>query len=147
MPTGGLCIRTGGRTRRRSGLVSGESRCVALSGTTTSHPRAAARQWRRPVDLSRSRRRRLPMSTIDPELPLVNGGFRQFGAHGWQEPDGVRMRQADGPFGGLAATKQSVLDATRMFDGVQTMSVGMDMLIWSGSVDCTGSETLLPRGL
>jgi hypothetical protein len=51
--------------QRCSGLVSGESRCVALSGTTTSHPRAAARQWRRPVDLSRSRRRRLPMSTID----------------------------------------------------------------------------------
>jgi hypothetical protein len=25
--------------------------------------------------------------------------IRQFGAHGWQEPDGVRMRQADGPFG------------------------------------------------
>jgi len=31
-------------------------------------------------------------SLRDPELPVVNGSFRQFGAHGWQEPDGVRMR-------------------------------------------------------
>ena len=29
---------------------------------------------------------------LDPELPVVNGSLRQFGAHGWQEPDGVRMR-------------------------------------------------------
>jgi hypothetical protein len=28
----------------------------------------------------------------DPELPVVNGSFKQSGAHGWQEPDGVRMR-------------------------------------------------------
>jgi hypothetical protein len=31
-------------------------------------------------------------SQIDPELPVMNGSFRQFGAHGWQAPDGVRMR-------------------------------------------------------
>ena len=44
--------------------------------------------------------RQLPgLVGFDPELPVVNGSFRQFGAHGWQEPDGVRMRQADGPFG------------------------------------------------
>ena len=37
---------------------------------------------------------RIPLkrSPPDPELPVVNGSFRQFGAHGWQEPDGVRMR-------------------------------------------------------
>ena len=34
----------------------------------------------------------LSMTEFDPELPVVNGSFRQFGAHGWQEPDGVRMR-------------------------------------------------------
>jgi hypothetical protein len=32
----------------------------------------------------------LPLLT--PELSVVNGSFRQIGAHGWQEPDGVRMR-------------------------------------------------------
>jgi hypothetical protein len=35
-----------------------------------------------------------PLHGAHPELPVVNGSFRQFGAHGWQEPDGdgVRMR-------------------------------------------------------
>jgi hypothetical protein len=49
--------------------------------------------WRRELlELGRLLPDRPVVPVLTPELPVVNGSFRQFGAHGWQEPDGVRMR-------------------------------------------------------